>query len=102
MGGGPRRRLTRTDLEAMLREFDIVDSYGETTSTVDEDLHQIRRNARLGGSLEEWARARGVPLTFVSGRARPEHCIPYSRDIIRRSAIRCLWSLGHKCVPGMP
>ena len=70
MGGGPRRRLTRTDLEAMLGEFDIVDRYGETTSTVDEDLHQIRRNARLGVSLEEWARSRGVPLTYARALQR--------------------------------
>ncbi len=69
MGGG-RRRLTRTDLEAMLGEFDIVDRYGETTSTVDEDLHQIRRNTRLGVSLEEWARARGVPLTYARALRR--------------------------------
>ena len=69
MGGG-QRRLTRTDLEAMLGEFDIVDSYGETTSTLDEDLHQIRRNARLGVSLQEWARARGVPLTYARALQR--------------------------------
>ena len=68
--GGGRRRLTRTDLEAMLGEFDIVDRYGETTSTLDEDLHQIRRNARLGVSLEEWARARGVPLTYARALRR--------------------------------
>ena len=70
MGGGPRRPLTRTDLEAMLGEFDIVNRYGETTSTVDEDLHQIRRNARLGVSLKEWARARGVPLTYARALQR--------------------------------
>ena len=69
MGGGGRR-LTRTDLEAMLGEFDIVDRYGETTSTVDDDLHQIRRIARLGVSLEEWARARGVPLTYARALRR--------------------------------
>lgn len=69
MGGG-RRRLTRTDLEAMLGEFDLVDNYGETTSTLDEDLHQIRRNARLGVSLKEWARARGVPLTYARALQR--------------------------------
>ncbi len=63
MGGG-RNRLTREDLEAMLGEFDIVERYGGTASTVDEDLHQIRRNARLGVSLEEWARARGMPLAY--------------------------------------
>ncbi len=70
MGGDPRRPLTRTDLEAMLGEFDIVDRYGETTSTVDEDLHQIRRNARLGVNLKEWARARGVPLTYARALQR--------------------------------
>jgi hypothetical protein len=68
--GGGRRRLTRTDLEAMLGEFDLVDNYGETTSTLDEDLHQIRRNARLGVSLKEWARARGVPLTYARALQR--------------------------------
>ena len=62
--------MTRTDLEAMLGEFDIVDRYGETTSTVDDDLHQIRRIARLGVSLEEWARARGVPLTYARALRR--------------------------------
>jgi hypothetical protein len=68
--GGGRRRLTRTDLEAMLGEFDIADRYGETNATVDEDLHQIRRNARLGVSLEEWARARRVPLTYARALQR--------------------------------
>ena len=64
MGSG-RRRLTRTDLEAMLGEFEIAERYGGTASTVDDDLHQIRRNARLGVSLEEWARARGVPVAYA-------------------------------------
>ncbi len=30
------------------------------------------------------------------------HCAPYAyltRDIIKRRAVRCLWSLGHECVP---
>jgi hypothetical protein len=60
--GGGRRRLTRADLEAMCTEFDIVERYGELSSRVEEDLHQVRRNARLRVSLGEWARARGVPL----------------------------------------
>ena len=64
MGGG-RRRLTRADLEAMLGEFDIVERYGGAASTVDNDLHQIRGNARMGVSLEEWARARRVPLAYA-------------------------------------
>jgi hypothetical protein len=54
--------LTRADLEAMCTEFDIVERYGELSSRVEEDLHQVRRNARLRVSLGEWARARGVPL----------------------------------------
>jgi hypothetical protein len=58
-------QTTKADLEAILGEFDIVERYGRgLASTVDEDLHQIRRNARLGVSLEEWARARGVPLAY--------------------------------------
>ena len=69
MGGG-RRRLTRADLEAMLREFDIVERYGETASSLDEDLHEIRRNARLGVSLQEWARARDVPLAYARALRR--------------------------------
>ncbi len=63
-------RTTKADLEAILGEFDIVERYGETSSSVEEDLHQIRRNARLGVSLEEWARARGVPLTYARALRR--------------------------------
>jgi hypothetical protein len=67
---GGRRRLTRADLEAMLREFDIVERYGETASSLEEDLHQMRRNARLGVSLQEWAGARGVPLAYARALRR--------------------------------
>ena len=52
--------MTRADLEAMLGEFEIVECYGGTSSTVEMHLNQLRRNARFGVSLEEWARARGV------------------------------------------
>ena len=69
MGGG-RRRVTRTDLEAMLGEFEIVERYGGTSSVVDMHLHQLRRNARLGVSLEEWARARGVSLAYARALQR--------------------------------
>jgi hypothetical protein len=54
----------------MLGEFEIVERYGETTSTVDEDLHQLRRNARFGLSLEEWARARGASLAYARALQR--------------------------------
>jgi hypothetical protein len=63
-------RTTKADLEAILGEFDIVERYGETPSCVEEDLHQIRRNARLGVSVEEWARARGVPLAYTRALRR--------------------------------
>jgi hypothetical protein len=63
-------RTTKADLEAILGEFDIVERYGETSSTLEEDLHQIRRNARLGVSVEEWARARGVPLAYTRALRR--------------------------------
>ena len=63
-------RATKADPEAILGEFDIVERYGETSSSVEEDLHQIRRAARLGVSVEEWARARGVPLTYARALRR--------------------------------
>ena len=69
MGGG-RRRVTRADLEAMLGEFEIVERYGGTSSIVDMHLSQLRRNARLGLSLEEWARARGVSLAYARALQR--------------------------------
>jgi hypothetical protein len=37
---------------------------------VDEDLHRIRRNVRLGVRVEEWARARGVPLAYARALQR--------------------------------
>ena len=70
MEGGPPRRLTRADLEAMVGEFDIVERYDGASSTVDEDLHRIRRNVRLGVRVEDWARARGVPLAYARALQR--------------------------------
>ena len=63
-------RTTKANLEAILGEFDIVERYGETSSIVEEDLHRIRRNARLGVSVEEWARARGVPRAYARALRR--------------------------------
>jgi hypothetical protein len=68
MGGG-RRRLTREDLEAMRKEF-IVGRYDEPSRTLDDDLHQVRRMARLGVSLEDWAKTQGVPLTYAKALRR--------------------------------
>jgi hypothetical protein len=68
--GGGRKRLTRADLEAMVGEFDVVERYGGASSTVDEDLHRIRRNLRRGVRVEDWARARGVPLAYARALQR--------------------------------
>jgi hypothetical protein len=62
--GGGRRWVTRADLEAMLGEFEVVERYGGTSAAVDVHLNQLRRNARFGVSLEDWARMQGVSLTY--------------------------------------
>ena len=70
MGPG-RYRLTRDDLEAMRKEFGIGVRYDDEPSlSLDDDLHQIRRSARLGVSLEDWAKTRGVPLTYARALRR--------------------------------
>jgi len=68
MGTG-RYRLTRDDLEAMRKEFG-VGGYDEPAQGLDDDLHQIRRNARLGITLEDWAEHRGVPPTYARALRR--------------------------------
>ena len=67
--GGDRGRLSREDLEAMRKEF-IIGHYDEPSRTLDDDLHQARRLVRLGMSLEEWATAQGVPLTYARALRR--------------------------------
>jgi hypothetical protein len=68
MGTG-RYRLSRDDLEALRREFG-VGRYDEPSQGLDDDLHQIRRNARLGITLEDWAERRGVSLTYARALRR--------------------------------
>jgi hypothetical protein len=68
MGTG-RYRLTRDDLEALRKEFG-VGRFDEHSQSLDDDLHQIRRNAKLRVSLEEWAKTRGVPLTYARALRR--------------------------------
>jgi hypothetical protein len=68
MGTG-RYRLTREDLEAMRKEFSLG-RYDEAAQGLEDDLHQVRRNARLGVSLEDWAKGRGVPLTYAKALGR--------------------------------
>jgi hypothetical protein len=58
MGTG-RYRLTREDLEAMRKEFGLG-RYDQLSQSLDDDLHQVRRNAGLGVSLEDWAKTRGA------------------------------------------
>ena len=68
--GGNRRRVTRADLEAMLGEFEMVERYGGTSATVERHLSQLRRNAMLGGSVEDWARNQGVSLAYARALQR--------------------------------
>ena len=70
MGSGGRRRLTKADLQAMLEEFEIAERDGESASIVNRDLLQIRRGAIFREPLEEWARARGVPLAYARALRR--------------------------------
>ncbi len=54
----------------MAGEFETVERYGGTSSTVDMHLNQLRRSARFGVSLEEWARVRGVSLAYARALQR--------------------------------
>ena len=70
MGTG-RYRLTRDDLEAMRKEFGIGERYdGGLAYSLDDDLHQIRRSARFGTSLADWAKTRGVPIAYARALRR--------------------------------
>ena len=64
--GGRRRRLAREDLEALRQEFVA----GGREGSLDDDLHQLRRGARLGVSPEDWARTRGVPPAYARALRR--------------------------------
>ena len=47
----------------MRQEFVV----GEQAGSLDDDLHQIRRSARLGVSPEDWARARKLAPAYAQG-----------------------------------
>lgn len=64
--GGRRRRLAREDLEALRQEFVA----GGREGNLDDDLHQLRRGARLGVSPEDWARTRGLPPAYARALRR--------------------------------
>ena len=63
---GDRRRLSREDLEAMRQEFVV----GERAGDLDDDLHQLRRSIRLGVSIKDWARARGLAPAYARALRR--------------------------------
>jgi len=63
---GDRRKLSREDLEAMRQEFVV----GERVGGLDDDLHQLRRSIRLGVSIEDWARARGLAPSYARALRR--------------------------------
>jgi hypothetical protein len=66
-----RNRLTREDLEAMRQEFGtgVWHAYGRPFE-LDDDLHQVRQIEWAGIPLDEWAKARGVPLTYAKALRR--------------------------------
>lgn len=72
MGGARFGRLTREDLEAMRQEMlgDRGRASGGLRSSLDDDLHQIRQNARLGVSLQDWANSRGLPVAYARALRR--------------------------------
>ena len=64
--GSDRRRLDKEDLEALRQEFAL----GGRGDDLDDDLHQVRRGARLGIALEDWANSRKVPLVYAKALRR--------------------------------
>lgn len=64
--GKDRGRLHREDLEALRQEFAL----GGRGDELDDDLHQVRRSARLGIDLEDWASTRKVPLVYARALRR--------------------------------
>ena len=64
--GSEGRRLDRGDLEALRQEFAL----GNRGDDLDDDLHQVRRGARLGIDLEDWAKTRKVPLVYAKALRR--------------------------------
>ena len=64
--GSDPRRLDREDLEALRQEFAL----GHRGDDLDDDLHQVRRGARLGIALEDWANTRKVPLVYARALRR--------------------------------
>ena len=69
--GSSRRRLTREDLEALRKEFDLDEMYGGGFFySLDAHLAQLRRMSALGVSPEDWAKTRGLPLAYARALRR--------------------------------
>lgn len=68
---GEPSRLSREDLEAMRQEFgaDEWHAHGRPLG-LDDDLHQVRQIEWAGFTLNDWAKARGVPLTYAKALRR--------------------------------
>ena len=64
-------RLAREDLEAMRQEFEagVWHSHGRPLE-LDDDLYQIRQIEWAGITLDEWAKARDVPLAYAKALRR--------------------------------
>ena len=66
--------MTRSDLEAMRKEFGGGWSYyGQSQSLEDDPLRRVRRVERLEISLRGWFQARGVPLAYARALQRYLH-----------------------------
>ncbi len=69
--GSSRRRLTREDLEALRKEFDLDEMYGGGFFySLDAHLAQISRMRALGVSLGDWAKTGGLPITYAKALGR--------------------------------
>jgi hypothetical protein len=72
MGDARFRRLTRADLEAVRQEIvgEREGASGGLAYSLDDDLHQIRLCASLEMSLEDWAKARDLPVAYARALRR--------------------------------
>lgn len=64
-------KLSREDLEAMRQEFGADEWHARGRPLrLDDDLYQVRQIEWAGFTLNDWAKARGVPLTYAKALRR--------------------------------